>query len=82
MNYIEGSLSLTDTEIERLGDSLNEHQKQRLSKFVKNKLNKTEILILLSKLSEGQAREALKDLKFVLDEKTVDKEQKFFREAL
>ena len=81
MNYIEGSLSLTDTEIERLGDSLNEHQKQRLSKFVKNKLNKTEILMLLSKLSEGQAREALKDLKFVLDEKTVDKEQKFFREA-
>ena len=82
MNLINESLSLTNTEIERLGDSLNEHQKQRLSKFVKNKLNKTEILMLLSKLSEGQAREALKDLKFVLDEKTVDKEQKFFREAL
>ena len=38
--------------------------------------------MLLSKLNEGQVREALRDLKFVLDEKTVDKEQKFFREAL
>lgn len=69
-----GSFSLSNSEIEILAETLNELQRHRLSKFAKNKLSNVDILALISKLSEGQVRQALKDLKTVLDEKTEDKE--------